>query len=146
MQRGEIRARSASGDYPYESFQIDTSADVFLTLLQLLDAATTPTGVDLSASSTKVYLRAKVRGSTSIPINVEMTKRAGTASNGDTGKVSAVVRPSSDDFDAGDLCVMGAYVVDTATVDTPTVSGYKEILWPQLWGWVAVGKFDGTGL
>lgn len=144
MERGLIRVRAPDGSYPYEQFEIDSSADVFLQLQQEIDGV--ESNLDVSASSVKVYLRGKVKNIASLPINIEMTKRTGTTTAGDTGKVSAVVRPTEAAFDAGDFCVMGAYVVDTATVDTPTPSGFKEILWAGLWEWVALGAIDGTGV
>lgn len=144
MERGLIRVRADDGSYPYESFELESSEDIFLTLTKTLDGAESP--LDVSAASVKVYLRAKVKGATSLGANLEMTKRAGTTLNGDTGKVSVTFRPSTSAFAAGDYCVMGAYVVDTATTDTPTPSGYKETLWRQLWEWKVVGVIDGSGV
>ena len=144
MERGLIRVRAADGSYPYESFEIESSEDIFLTLTKTLDG--TESALDVSASGTKVYLRAKVKGAASLGANLEMTKRAGTVSNGDTGKVSVTFRPSSTAFAADDFCVMGAYVVDTTTVDTPTPSGFKETLWRQLWEWKCVGVIDGASV
>ena len=139
MERGTIRVRDSDGGYPYERFEVETSADVFLHLTKLLDGA--EVNLDVSSATLEVHLRGKVKGATSSPIDVTMTKRTGTTTNGDTGKVSGVVRPSATDFAAGSFCAMGVYLVDMAVTDAATVSGKKETLWLGLWDWTVVGKF-----
>lgn len=131
-ERGYIRVRAADGSYPYEEFQIDSSEEVYFHLTEDIDG--TETDLDVSAATAKVYLRAKKETSTTTPpVDVLMTKRTGTTLAGDTGKVKGTVCLRAADFVAEDVIVMGVYVVNEATVDTLTMSGYKETLWRGLW-------------
>jgi hypothetical protein len=132
MERGYIRVRASDGSYPYEEFQIDSSEDLYFHLTETLDG--TVTNLDVSAGSAKVYLRAKVEAATGDPpVNVEATKRTGTTTAGDTGKVKATLVLRAADFVADDVAVLGVYVVDQTVADTLTFSGYKETLWRGLW-------------
>lgn len=140
MERGYIRVRAADGSYPYEQFEIDAGNDVFLTLTQTVDG--TASALDVSASSVVVRLRAKVATAATVPIDLVMTKRTGTVTAGDTGKVSTRVTLRAASFTAGDNGLMGAYIVDTSTVDTLTPSGYAEQLWAGLWQFKVLGAID----
>lgn len=140
MERGYIRVRADDGSYPYEQFEIDAGNDVFLTLTQTVDG--TVSVLDVSSASLVVKLRAKVLGSATVPIDMTMTKRTGTTTAGDTGKVSARVTLRSASFTAAQVGVMGCYITDTTTVDTLTPSGYAEQLWGGLWKFTVLGAID----
>lgn len=140
MERGYIRIQAPDGTYPYEEFQIDSSESVFLTLTAVTDG--TAAALDVSSGTVVVKLRAKPVDSATVPIDLTMTKRTGNTNPGDTGKVSTTVTLRADDFTAGTYGLMGCYVVDTATADTLTPSGYKETLWRGLWEFYVRGAID----
>lgn len=141
MERGYTRVPDAEGAYPYEEFQIDSTEPVYLTLTQFIDGVEVVR--DVSASNIKVYLRAKLKAAATVPINVEMTKRAGSVANGDTGKVSANVTLRAADFPtAGAAGEMGVYIVDTSIPDAATPSTYQETLHRGLWEFVVRGPID----
>lgn len=140
-ERGYIRVRAEDGSYPYEEFSVNSTENVDLHLTE--DIAGTETNLDLSAASAKVYLRVKVEGSAGDPpVNLAMTKRPGTTTDGDTGKVRGALTLRAASFSDGDVVVMGAYVVDETTVDTLTMSGYQETLWRGLWRARVRGAID----
>jgi len=141
MQRGFQRVQAADGSYPYEQFQIDSTESVFLTLTQLVDGVEVP--LDVSSGSTTVKLRAKMQDVAAFPVNVTMTKRTGTTTAGDTGKVSCDVVLRAADFTIlGGTGEMGVYILNTGSADAATPSGSKETLWNGLWEFTVLGQID----
>lgn len=132
--RGYNPPLDANGDPIYEQFIIDSYETVRVTVQESIDGADF-TVVDVSASTTKVYYRASIKGSATVAFSTELTD----VTDGTDGKVSADVVHRRSDFTNGigegaSEVVEGAIVLVNETVaDAETPSTYKEKvihLWP----------------
>ena len=120
--RGYIVLRDADGNPIYTQLTInDTTPYRFVLQTKIGSAAVA--AVDVSARTVEVHFRVSVPGTAAIPIDVTLTKTNG----GSDGVVDGEARALAASFTAGAYVDAEVVLVDTATADANTPSGYREI-------------------